>query len=220
MLMILENIIDPARVAEIAALMDAGPLVSGKVSATGAAAEVKHNLQLDANSEAATRAGALLLEALRGHAAFAAATYPMTFQPPRFSRCEVGMGYGAHLDNPIMGSMRVDISVTVFLDDPDHYDGGELVIDTDHGVERIKAKSGDCVIYPASTWHRVDPVTRGVRNVGVVWIQSMIRDPAHRKILFDLASALEFLELFSQPNHHLANVRRCHANLLRMWAQT
>jgi PKHD-type hydroxylase len=220
MLVILEHVIDPAQVAELAALIDAGPLVSGKTTAKGAAAEVKHNLQLDAASEAATRAGALLLAALQSHVGFAAATYPLTMHPPRFSRCEVGMGYGAHLDSPIMGSMRVDIAVTVFLDDPERYDGGELVIDTDYGIERVKAKAGDCVIYPANTWHRVEPVTRGVRNVGVVWIQSMIRDPAQRKILFDLGNSLEFLELFTEPNHHLANVRRCYTNLVRMWAQT
>src|SRR5829696_8507357 len=159
-----------------------GDFVSGAATAAGSAAEVKHNLQLPVGSDAASTAGGRLLDRLRSNPIFEAAALPRRISPPRFSRYEAGMRYGDHLDGPLMGGdaalMRTDVAVTVFLSDPQSYDGGELVIDTDSGIQRCKGAAGDCVVYPASTFHRVESVTRGVRLAAFLWVQSLVRDPA------------------------------------------
>jgi PKHD-type hydroxylase len=218
----LENVLDQAAVDEILRVAGAGDFVPGRTTAAGAAAAVKRNLQVAQGSDAAERAGALLVERLRAHRKFMVATQPVRISAPRFSRYEQGMAYGDHLDAPLMGGedrIRTDIAVTVFLVPADAYTGGELVIDTDYGIERCKGGVGDCVIYPASTFHRVDPVTQGVRAVGVLWVQSAVRDPAQRKILFDLAGVADFLDRIDRLGGPASLVRRAHDNLIRMWAE-
>jgi PKHD-type hydroxylase len=221
MIVHLENVLDATAVAEIVAVARGAEFVAGGETAQGSAAAVKHNLQLPAGGAAEEAAGATLLARLRVHPAFELATLPVNISAPRFSRYEVGMAYGDHLDAPLMGRperLRTDIAVTVFLVAPETYGGGELVIDTDYGIERCKGGLGDCVVYPASTFHRVDPVTSGVRFVAVFWIQSAVRDPGQRKIIFDLGRATEFLDRAERLAGVASVIRRSQNNLMRMWA--
>jgi len=190
-------------------------------TASGSAVQVKSNEQLDVQTDLARQAGQLLIDKLRTNPLFEAATLPARIVPPRFSRYRTGMRYGDHLDAPLMTGLpplRTDIAVTVFLTDPGGYAGGELVIDTDYGVQRFKGGAGDCVIYPAHMFHRVEFVSAGERIVAFFWIQSLVREPARRRILFDLAGVTEFLDQTSPSGAHIETLRRCHANLIRMWA--
>jgi PKHD-type hydroxylase len=223
MLIELRNAISEDVAKELVAMTSAARFVSGLATAAGSAAQVKHNVQLDVNSDLSQQAGGYLLKKLRENVLFEAATLPARVVPPRFSRYYPGMRYGDHLDAPLMGDLpplRTDIAVTVFLADPATYDGGELVIDTDYGIQRVKGGFGDCVIYPANTIHRVEEVTRGERAVGFLWIQSLVRDPAKRKILFDLIGTAEYLDHTTRGGHHVDVLRRTHSNLIRMWAES
>jgi PKHD-type hydroxylase len=221
MLLEIAQVIDADVVRRLLEMISAGEFVSGSKTAAGSAAQVKNNKQLDVRSDVAQRAGQLLIEKLRQNPVFKAATFPARIVPPRFSRYQSGMCYGNHLDAPLMADLppiRTDIAVTIFLVDPASYDGGELTIDTGAGVQRFKGGAGDCIIYPADTLHRVEPVSRGERIVSFFWIQSLVRDPAKRRILFDLAGVIEFLDQTSQAGMHIETLRRCDANLIRMWA--
>jgi PKHD-type hydroxylase len=221
--MVLEipNVVDRQGVDRLLTMISAGRFVSGSVTAAGGAARVKNNEQLDIRSEVAQQAGKLLIDTLRANPVFEAATLPARIVPPRFSRCGPGMGYGDHLDAPLMSHLppiRTDIAVTVFLVEATSYDGGELTIHTDYGPHSFKGGAGDCVVYPADMRHRVEVVRRGERIVTFFWIQSLVRDPERRRILFDLAEAVECLDGAAHPPLDVETLRRCHANLIRMWA--
>ena len=221
MLLEIAKVIDPDMVGRLLEMICTGEFVSGLKTATGCAAQVKDNEQLDVQSDVALRAGQLLIDKLRQNPVFSAATLPARIVPPRFSRYRPGMRYGDHLDAPLMGGLppiRTDIAVTLFLADPSSYDGGELAIETDYGIQRFKGEAGDCVIYPADAVHRVEPVSRGERVAGFFWIQSLVRDPAKRRIVFDLAGVVEFFDQTAQPGMHIETLRRCNVNLIRMWA--
>jgi PKHD-type hydroxylase len=221
--MVLEipNVVDRETVDRLLTMIAGGSFVSGSRTAAGAAARVKNNEQLDVHSETAQQAGTLLIATLRANPVFEAATLPARIVAPRFSRCGPGMGYGDHLDAPLMSDLppiRTDIAVTVFLADAANYDGGELTIHTDYGPHRFTGGAGHCVVYPADMLHRVEVVTRGERIVSFFWIQSLVRDPERRRILFDLADAVECLDGAAHPRIDVERLRRCHANLIRMWA--
>lgn len=218
---IIEDALAPEVLAQIRAVLVGGRFVPGSQTAVGGAATVKNNLQLAPDSPAAARAAELLVGALQGCQAFQSATWTDAMMTPLFARYEVGMTYGNHIDGALMGEppmmLRCDIAVTVCLSDGSTYDGGELVIDA-AGVSRAwKGKAGDVIIYPADTLHRVAPVTRGVREVAVFWIQSLIRDPGRRRILHDLKSALDVLDRSPEPPPHVEALRRSYFNLIRMW---
>jgi PKHD-type hydroxylase len=221
MLVHLEKALDADQLARLKEMVAKERFVDGKGTAEGSAAAVKNNLQLPPESEATRAAGAYLLECLGAHPLFQLAAQPRALSPPLFSRYEAGMSYGIHLDAPVMyrgGILRTDVSVTVFLNDPGEYDGGELVIETATGEQCFKGAAGDCVLYPATTLHRVAEVTRGVRLVSAFWVQSMVRDASRREILYDFGFALEFLELTGGGGPYRERLRRCHVNLMRMWA--
>jgi len=140
---------------------------------------------------------------------------------PLFNRYEPGMHYGEHLDNPLMGAntpIRTDVSVTIFLSDPATYDGGELMLQTDAGVKTFRGNAGDAFAYPSNLFHQVTAVTRGIRIVAVTWAQSIIRDPAQRRILYDLGQTIERLQGESPANPCLPLVQKSQMNLVRMWA--
>lgn len=222
MLLTLDGVLSDAELSRLRDILSGGDFESGLTTARGSAAEVKNNLQLAEENPEFEEACRLVSGALQRNVIFQAAAYPSRMTVPRFSRYETGMRYGDHLDSPLMGResrIRLDISVTLFLAGPDGYDGGELVIDTDYGIQTCKLSAGSCVLYPSSTFHRVEEVTRGARLVAVLWVQSLVADPARRKILFDLAGAVEYLDRFGNPGPQIEVLRRCHANLLRMWAQ-
>jgi len=201
----------------------AGEFVSGKSSAVGSAARVKNNLQLPTQTDQARKGSQLLIAALRSNTTFQSATYPAAMTTPAFCKYQRGMSYGDHIDSPLMGStplLRCDIAVTVCLSDSSSYEGGELVIDVAGVPKRWKGDAGDCIVYPADTLHRVEAVTKGERVVAVFWIQSLIRDPAQRRILFDLAEALEHLDRHVPAGPHIENVRRSYINLIRLWSDS
>jgi PKHD-type hydroxylase len=219
---VIENAVSAEVLAQLRSTIAAGAFVSGKETAVGGAARIKDNLQLAVDSPAAATAGELLIGALQANAAFQAATWADASLAPLFCRYEPGMKYGNHIDGAIMGEpptqIRCDIAVTVCLNDGSRYEGGELVIDAAGAPLGWKGRAGDAIVYPADTLHRVNAVKSGVREVAVFWIQSLIRDPGKRRILFDLKSALDVLDCSADPPPHVDALRRSYFNLIRMWA--
>jgi PKHD-type hydroxylase len=213
----------PANVlTQIRTRLAAGQFISGKLSAVGRAVAIKDNLLLVPNSPAAAEATELLAGALRSSSAFQVAAWPEAMIGPLFCRYEVGMHYGDHVDGAIMGEapeqIRCDVAMTICLNDASDYDGGELIIDAAGVPSTWKGKAGDAIVYPADTLHRVSPVTRGARDVAVAWMQSMVREPDRRRILFDLRSALDALDGAPTPPPETEALRRSYFNLIRMWA--
>lgn len=194
--------------------------ISGKATAGSYAQGVKENLQVDSADQRSPLAGKMIIEALQGNQPFLVSVRPKHILAPLFSRYDEGMEYGRHLDNPIMGrsmALRTDVSVTIFLNSPAEYEGGELVIDSDYGPVKYKGDRGDAVVYPSTSTHRVSKVTGGQRRVAVTWVQSMIRSAEQRRLLFDLAMLERNLKETSSSLGELAE--RCHYNLFRMWAE-
>ena len=223
MLVPIAKLVDEQRLSLINAALRGGAFVDGKSSAVGSAARVKNNLQLPAQSAEAKRAVSVVLEALRASTKFQAASFPAAMTPPMFCKYQPGMGYGDHIDSPIMGGtphLRCDIAVTIALADASTYEGGELVIDVAGVPQRWKGDAGDCILYPADTLHHVAPVTHGERLVAVFWIQSLIRVPGQRRILFDIAEGLEYLDRETPPSPYVENIRRSYINLIRLWADS
>jgi PKHD-type hydroxylase len=209
---------------ELVTLQDAlrrATFVSGAETAGHIARRVKHNQQLAKGSELAQRLGQIVVAALQRNAGFFSAALPAHISTPLFSRYEPGMDYGSHVDNTLMlepeGFIRGDVSATLFLCSPDEYDGGELSVDAGAGVQKFKLAAGDLLLYPSTSIHRVEPVTRGVRCVSVFWIQSMVNDAAKRQILFDLDRATQSLAARQADAQELNLLGAAYNNLLRQW---
>ena len=219
---VIAGAVPPDVVARIRARMQAGRFISGKTTAVGRAQAIKDNLVLTPDSPAAAEAVELLVGALKANQAFQAATWPEAMLRPLFCRYGVGMKYGDHVDGAIMGDpasqVRCDVAMTVCLSDAAEYDGGELVIDAAGVPATWRGKAGDVIVYPADTLHRVTEVTRGTRDVAISWIQSMVRDGARRRILFDLKTALDAFDALPVPPVEAEAIRRSYLNLIRMWA--
>jgi PKHD-type hydroxylase len=219
---LIRKAVSEAQLREIRSITSGGSYGPGSVTAVGPTERIKHNLQLATGSDAASRATEVLVGALRDSEGFMSATWIDAMTAPLFSRYEPGMTYGDHVDAAMMGDppmqMRCDIAVTVWLVDGATYDGGELVTDTDAAGQSWKGDAGDCVVYAADTLHRVAPVTRGVREVAVFWVQTMIRDEWQRRILFDLLGVLERLQAAPGPSAEAETLRRIYHNLIRRWA--
>ncbi len=186
------DVFDPQALADLRAAVESREFVDGKSTASGNARKVKHNLQLELMASADL--ARVVTQALLGNARFRSLTFTRKIRQPQFARYLVGMAYGAHLDAPIFtgeNPIRADLSVTLFLSDD--YEGGELIIYTSTGEERVKLPAGHAVIYPADTLHSVAPVTSGERLVAVTWIQSHVRDPQMRLILSELGEVVTYL---------------------------
>jgi PKHD-type hydroxylase len=199
--------------------------IDGRVTAGHQSAGVKHNRQLAENSAEARQLGDVIVAALERNPMFITAALPLRVFPPLFNRYEGGESFGAHLDNSIRQipgtpyRIRTDISATLFLSDPEEYDGGELVIDDVYGSHAVKLTAGDMVVYPASSLHHVVPVTRGVRLASFFWVQSMVRDDGTRTLLFDLDLAINKINQ-ALPNHGaVVELTNCYHNLLRRFAE-
>lgn len=222
MIVTLPELLDEESLGAVRAALVGAPWQDGKGSAHGRARDRKHNLVVSVEHAASVNAGRLVLGRFAEHEGFKAAALPKVILPLKFCRYDVGMGYGDHLDLPLMGTasggIRTDISVTVFLSDPTDYDGGDLVFESEYGTQRVRGDAGEAVLYPASTLHRVEPVTRGTRLVAISWIQSLVRDPSQRKIVFDLAQVATELDAANQEAQARV-VRQSQFNLLRMWAE-
>lgn len=198
----------------------------GRATAGHLAAGVKNNGQLPLDSAEARELGELILFRLGQCPTFIAAALPLRVLPPRFNRYEGGGTYGNHIDNALFrmpGSndyVRADVSCTVFLSDPDDYEGGELVVEDSYGEHRVKLSAGDMVIYPGTSHHRVEPVTGGTRLASFFWTQSLVPSQLHRQSLFELDNAIQQLA-FDHPEHaSVANLTGVYHNLLREWSVT
>ena len=196
--------------------------VDGRLSAGLAARRVKRNQELDAGAPDLERLNRLVMENLVRHPAYRTGALPLHVASPLYARYQPGASYGDHLDDPIMGTdgvmYRSDIAITVFLNPPEEYDGGELVIRTPFGDQAVKSAAGDAVLYPASSIHHVNPVTRGERIVAVTWVQSLVRDAARRELLYGLHAAREKLLQSAPDAPETAQVDAAYLNLIRMWS--
>lgn len=221
MLLIIPNLLNAAQLAKMHEIIAGGEFIDGKLSAGFAAARVKHNEELGPEPERMQRLIRILMASLGHNETFRFGALPHRVADPIFARYQPGMAYGEHVDDPIMGSggprFRSDVSMTVFLNAPSDYDGGELVIRTSFGEQRVKRAAGDAVIYPSSSLHQVAEVTRGERLVALTWIQSYVRDPARRELLYDLNLAREHLLKTAPGAEHTGQVDRSYSNLVRMW---
>lgn len=226
MLTVISDLVSPAQLAEIRGLIDAAAWIDGNATSGTQSALAKRNEQLPEDSDAARRAGTIVLDALAASPLFVAAALPLKVFPPLFNRYAGGQAFDTHVDSAIRirrGSdfrIRSDLSATLFLADPDSYDGGELVIEGAFGAQAIKLPAGHMVLYPASSLHHVAPVTSGTRVASFFWMQSMVRDNEARRILFDLDSAVQSVAATSgQADPAAVKLTGVYHNLLRRWAE-
>lgn len=227
MLLPIPDLLDEAALREVRGLIDAADWVDGNVTSGPQAALAKRNRQLPEDSDAARKAGAIVLAALGRSALFAAAALPLKIFPPLFNRYEGGETFGVHIDNAVRVqrgaglTVRSDLSATLFLADPDSYDGGELVIEGPSGAQAVKLPAGHLLLYPASSLHRVEAVTRGARVASFFWIQSMVRDTAARDLLFDLDQSVQATAAaLGQDHRTVIGLTGIYHNLLRRWTDT
>ncbi|WP_106638555.1 Fe2+-dependent dioxygenase [Allosphingosinicella vermicomposti] len=225
MMLAIPDVLDPGRLAEVRRLIDAGQWVDGNETSGRQSALAKRNMQLSENSDAARQAGAIILDALGQSPLFIAGALPSKVFPPLFNRYEGGERFGTHVDNAVRlkkGTdlkVRSDLSATLFLADPDSYDGGELVVEDTYGTHAVKLPAGHMILYPASSLHRVEPVTSGARVASFFWVQSMVRDDGARTLLFDLDRSIQTIAADrGQDDPAIIQLTGVYHNLLRRWA--
>jgi PKHD-type hydroxylase len=226
MLTAIPDVLDAAAVTRLRAIIDGADWVDGNVTSGVQSAIAKRNQQLPENSGEARAAGNMVLEAIGRAPLFVAAALPAKVFPPLFNRYAGGQAFGTHIDNAIRMQrgtdfrIRSDLSATLFLEPPEEYDGGELVIEDTFGTQSVKLPAGHMLLYPASSLHRVEPVTRGVRTASFFWIQSMVRDDGARRILFDLDQAVQAVAMAQgQGDAAVVQLTGVYHNLLRRWAE-
>ncbi len=227
MLVQIPKLLSAEQVQAITARLDAAdtPWIDGRATAGHQGARVKDNRQIDESSPLARALGDVILATLERHPLFISAALPHRVYPPMFNSYEGGMQFGNHVDGAVRlmpGSgekIRTDISATLFLAAPDSYDGGELLIEDTYGTHAVKLAAGDLVLYPASSLHRVAPVTRGRRLASFFWVQSMVRDDAQRAILFDLDRSIQRLNAKVADDPALVDLTGVYHNLLRQWSE-
>ena len=196
--------------------------VDGRVTAGHQGTKVKTNLQIAENSQDARELGAIVSRALERNTLFLSAALPRHVYPPMFNKYEPGMDFGTHIDGAIrqIGPQRIrtDISATLFLNAPEDYDGGELLIEDTYGAHSVKLPAGDMVIYPATSLHRVTPVTRGARVASFFWVQSLVKDDSERSLLFDLDRAImELSQTVPGDSAAMLRLTASYHNLVRKW---
>jgi len=222
MLSILKDVLQPAEAAEIRNQIAAFEFEDGRVTAGFRAKRVKFNEQLKRNQPDSNEIKQRILQALAKHPEFRTATFAKTVRPLLISRYKPGMSYGLHVDDPLMGKEkkeRTDLAMTLFLSDPKDYQGGELRFHSPWGAQEVKLPAGSAVIYPASTLHRVLPVTSGERIAAVTWMESYLRDPAQREMMAEIDRIRRYLH-DKDPDSDVSNLAfKVFANLMRMWAQ-
>lgn len=227
MLISIPDVLTAEEIGAFRRALDAAEWIDGKATAGAQSGEAKRNLQLPEGSPVARQLGDKVLDALGRSAVFVSAALPLKIFPPLFNRYEGGGAFGAHVDNAIRAvpgtpvRIRTDLSATLFLADPDSYDGGELVVETVFGAQEVKLPAGHLVLYPSTSLHRVTPVTRGARLASFFWIQSMIRSNEDRALLFDLDQSIQALAGERGLNDPaVLNLSAVYHNLLRRLAET
>ena len=222
MLLHIPAVLNPEQLSTVRKLLAQGRFVDGRLSAGMEARQVKHNEELASDAAMVNQLNQIVMGSLVQNPLYQGAALPHRVAAPFYARYQPGMGYGDHIDDPVMGQgdrYRTDLSITVFLNSPEDYEGGELVIRTGFGDQTVKLPAGDAVMYPSGSLHQVDEVTRGERLVAVTWVQSLVRDPGQREVLFELYQAREQL-LRDQPGAEATKrLSRAYINLVRMWAE-
>jgi len=225
MLLHIPQVLSRADVADIRQRLDAAGWVDGLQTAGAQAATIKQNRQLAVDSPAFAELSPRIAEALRRHPLFMSAALPKYLLPPMFNRYENGGHYGNHIDNAIQvdrfsgRQVRTDVSTTVFLSDPDEYEGGELIAEDSYGCHEVKLAAGDAIVYPSTSLHRVEPVTAGVRIASFLWTQSLVRDAWQRAMLFDLDMTILKLRQQLGDNPELVALTGHYHKLLQQWAE-
>lgn len=225
MLVKIPSVLSAAEVADMRARLEAADWVDGRVTAGAQSALAKHNLQLPEDAPLALALGRRILDALGANPAFISAALPLKVFPPLFNRYEAGMRFGDHIDNAIRFTadgrrVRTDVSCTLFLSEPQTYDGGELVIADSFGEQTVKLNAGDLVVYPGSSLHRVAEVTRGARWAAFFWVQSMVRGDTERSLLNRLdADVAALRERLGDDDLQALSLTGTYHNLLRLWAE-
>ncbi|MDQ3027357.1 MAG: Fe2+-dependent dioxygenase [Pseudomonadota bacterium] len=223
MLLAIPNVLKADELALVRSWLAGAFFADGRLSAGAAARRVKNNQELEVGAADLERLNRLVMGNLVRHPVYRGGALPLHAASPLYARYQPGMAYGDHLDDPIMGAdglkYRSDVAVTVFLNAPEEYDGGELVIRATLGDLEVKSPAGDAVLYPAGSIHHVNPVTRGERLVAVTWVQSLVRDPARRELLYGLNIAREKLLRDAPDAAETAQVNAAYLNLVRMWSE-
>ncbi len=222
MLLEIPGVLNEAQLNKVHEILNDARFVDGKLTAGMVARRVKNNLEMQQDPKRMEILIRILVSSLAHNQSFNSAVMPLRMADPIFASYRSGMAYGDHVDDPIMGKQgpkfRSDVSMTIFLSDPSHYEGGELVIRTPFGTQAVKLGAGAAVIYPSSSLHRVAEVTAGIRLVALTWIQSHVRDPARRELLYELNRARESLLEKAPGDANTQLVDRSYTNLVRMWS--
>ena len=225
MLITIPDVLTPAQIAEARRLLASAEWVDGRVTAGHQSAQAKNNMQIPEGSPVAQQVGETILQALGQNALFVSAALPMKVFPPLFNSYSGGQNFGTHVDNAIRHvkgtshRVRSDLSATLFLTPPEEYDGGELIVEDNFGLHSVKLPLGHMVLYPSSSLHRVEPISRGRRVSSFFWIQSMIRSDAQRTLLFDLDNATQRVNQDMPTNPAAVQLTGIYHNLLRQWAE-
>lgn len=226
MLLHVPKVLPPEALARLRQILAAAAWGDGRMTAGDQSAQVKNNRQLPEESAAAQAARDLVLDGLAKSLLFFTAALPKRTFPPLFNRYEgTANAFGSHVDNAIRTraatgqSIRTDLSCTLFISDPEDYEGGELVIEDTYGSKSVKLPAGDLILYPATSVHRVEPVTRGARIASFFWVESMVREDARRRLLFDLDLSILALREAHGDTPDLVRLTGCYHNLVRMWAE-
>jgi len=224
MLLQIPDVLTAEQVADARRLLEQARWIDGRTTAGPQSARAKDNLQIPEDHPVARELGDIILSALNANALFVSAALPLRVFPPLFNCYRGGQSFGNHVDNAIRQmrsrgvTVRTDLSATLFLADPEEYEGGELMVEDNYGVHSVKLPSGHMVLYPASSLHQVTPVTRGARIASFFWIQSLIRDDGERTLLFDLDTSIQRLTLEVPDHPSVVQLTAVYHNLLRRWA--
>jgi len=225
MLLHIPEVLSQTELQRVRAILAEGEWADGRITAGSQSAQAKNNLQLPDDAPAAVQARAIVMEALNRSALFFTAALPKTIYPPLFNRyAGAANAFGNHVDNAVRTiaasgeRVRTDLSATLFLSEPQEYEGGELVIEDTFGTQAVKLAAGDMILYPSSSVHRVEPVTRGERLASFFWIQSLVREAERRRLLFEMDMAILALRTDLGEIEPAVSLTACYHNLLRMWA--
>jgi PKHD-type hydroxylase len=227
MLVCIPNVLDAAQVVSLRERLDrANAWVDGRVTAGYQGAPVKFNQQIDEHSDVAAACQRIVVPALERHPEFISAVLPNVLYPLMFNRYSEGMTFGAHVDGSVRihpqdgRKIRTDVSATLFLTNPEDYDGGELIVEDTYGRHSIKLPAGDMVVYPATSLHQVTPIRRGVRTACFFWVQSLVRDDQQRALLYEMDGAIQRLNQTNADEAARRSLIGCYHNLVRQWSAT
>jgi len=226
MLLSIPDVLTTEQVAHCRQRLQQAGWADGRITAGHQSAKAKDNLQLPEDSEVARELGALVRDAAQANSTFFSAALPRRIYPPLFNCYRDGQSFGFHVDNAVRYDrsagaaqpVRTDLSATLFLSDPQDYDGGELVIEDTYGMQQVKLPAGHMVLYPGTSLHRVNPVTRGARLASFFWIQSMLREDSQRRLMFELDVSIRRLSRDVPEHASLVQLTGVYHNLLRRWA--